>query len=322
MAAGLLLLLGEPPTGFATSAASGCSRITKRSLNRRSPALFFPASLTGVWRSNSCMALVPPDANDPRTPFYRDPSSGITGALWAPAGDRIVAETGGDETVRLFDADGVPRGSLPGVALGFFRDGTLLIERRGSVVELRDRKAKLIASNTEINAAAGFTAQSFRSAATGLTNSSTYSTRVSFVVHRSAPHFRDRVLVLDETGAVQPAGPLITENGDFDDANIGESWSPDGNRLFEFTVRVGHRFEHETCLAVWTVTRGYQRRFCSEHTPYGALLGGMDVVQWAANGKTALTNHLHVVTATGVLTAKHYHGENAAFRVIWSPGGS
>ncbi|MGH3051157.1 MAG: hypothetical protein ACRDLK_13450, partial [Gaiellaceae bacterium] len=178
--------------------------------------------------------------------------------------------------------------------------------------DLDNGREKRVASVANVEQAAGFAMQEIRPSEAW--DSATFGSWVPVVAHRAAPRFRDRLLLVSESGRITTAGPTITRDGDYDTANVQSQWSPGGRTLFEFTVRPGHRYEHNACLAVWTQANGYRFRFCDDNH-----LGLFYHLRWAPDGRRALLNNLLLVNRNGSSTGRQLKGGNTAFAISWEP---
>ena len=147
------------PTGHSLSA---CPRNAPR--GPRIPTAYVPAELVGVWQRvgqrPGCVSVVPPGSSRAVVvwqPGRGEKGSGLFGPV--PGGQAVAIESlrHGAQYVTIVQTDGTVRWRVPGHALGFMRQGELVIERRAGLFIVTPRgRATILVKRSAIIAALGF----------------------------------------------------------------------------------------------------------------------------------------------------------------------
>ena len=303
----------------------------------RFPAAYVPPSLVGVWKRAGarpgCVSLIPvgssravvvwrPGGTESGRFFGGEKGNGTFGL--APGGRTIAIESfrHGAQYVTLVDTSGVVQWRAPGHALGFTRQGALLIERKAGLLLVTTRfGVRLLVPRPRLVAALGFEPDRLSGSLTG--QAIAYGDhRVALYGHANGngrASFRERVLVVDDHGRLTRASPLFETPGESNSVVGGVEWSPDGRLWLADTAH----FDHDHCLDTWSSTNGYTRLWCLLRrarlpSPPRSACGHFTSVLWKADGSTALLNNGYRIDHAGRLLPGRIRILRAAFAVRWA----
>jgi hypothetical protein len=133
---------------------------------------------------------------------------------------------------------------------------------------------------------------------------------------------RDSVLlVVSIHGASRRASPAYGPRQKRGYSLGGVTWSPAGDELFEMPdVRTppGFEYDHDHCLDVWSVRRGYRRLWCMTGYPLRFRFH-FDTLVRAPDGERGILNNGTVVASDGrVLGRLRLEGASPAFGSEWA----
>ena len=342
----MVLAIAALPAGSSAVAGTqaqrslrACPRVDP--VHPRLPAAYIPKSLVGVWKRAGerpgCVSLIP--AGSARAVVVWQPGGTESGRFLggekgtgtfglAPGGRTIAIESlrHGAQYVTIVDTNGAVRWRAPGHALGFTRQGALLIERKAGLLLVTARfDVRLLVPRPRLVPALGFEPDRLSGSLTG--QAIAYGDhRVALYGHaddNGRASFRERALVVDDHGTVTRASPLFNTPGEINSVVGGVEWSPDGRLWLSNTAPTHTHVDHDHCLDTWSSTHGYARLWCLLRrarlpSPPRSASGHFTSVLWKYDGSTALLNNGYRLDHAGRLLPGRMRNLDAAFAVRWT----
>ena len=307
----------------------------------RFPAAYVPEGLVGVWKRAGarpgCVSLIPVGSSRPVVVWrpggtesgrFLGGEKGTGTFGLAPGGRTIAIESlrHGAQYVTIVDTSGVVQWRAPGHALGFTRQGALVIERKAGLLLVTARfGVRLLVPRPRLVAALGFEPDRLSGSLTG--QAIAYGDhRVALYGHANdngRASFRERVLVVDDHGSLTRASPLFKTPGESNSVVGALEWSPDGRLWLANTAPTSTHFDHDHCLDMWSSTHGYARLWCLLRrarlpSPPPSASGHFTSVLWKVDGSTALLNNGYRIDHAGHILPGRIRNLDAAFAVRWA----